>query len=536
MEISILNSTLTGPDIGPTPPKLLDQAAIRANIFRFLLSGVAKPGSRVVDLAAGPCLFAMIARDEGSVVTAVDARIERKPPDDELGPIRFIQSDIRNFDLAGFDVIVCLGMLYHFDVEDQVRFLEKCAQSGAPLILETQIHVDALVPTSQTGEWARNVVRRGKYEGVVFPEQNNLMASIGNTESFWATERSLLRMIEDAGFKNVAIVDPIYQSKYGARRYYLLNCENFVANPDVVASIALNVECAKFADLVNQERFDEAHAFWERLTPPPESAEDWSYRMAVARMRLHFGESEKAVLEIKKLRDRALSGDRWSTVLLRCADLFEMAGDPLEAEKTRAAAYERIRNPAQLKSMIQKSVVSGAQSLTRKLLTQVEERFSDDVDLLNLSLNTYYAIQDLAAAERICRVILALEPQNAKLHARLGNLLSRQGDIKGAAVSFESALAFDRGNPEILERLTWIYLQLKNKNRAENFARKLRRVAPLNPKAHYYLARSLRSRKRDAEALEHAKRAAELDSDNERYGELVKILSNPTKDVRIEPG
>jgi tetratricopeptide (TPR) repeat protein len=527
MKISVLDSTQKAP-VGPVAPSLFDQAAARANIFRFLLSGVAKPGSRVVDLAAGPCLFAMVARDEGCVVTAVDARVERKPSDEELGSIRFIQSDIRNFDLTGFDVIVCLGMLYHFDMEDQVHFLERCARSGAPTILETQIHVDALVPESETGAWARNVVRRGKYEGVIFQEQNNLMASVGNPQSFWATEASLVQMFEDAGFTTAAIVEPIYQSKYGARRYFLLNCEEFVANPDVVANIALSAEFAEFAGLVKQERFEEARALWMRLPAPAESADEWSFGIAMARMRLHFGEPEEAVLTIKKLRDRALSGTRWSAVLLRCADFFDMAGDPLEAEKTRAAAYERLRDPAQIKSLIQKSTMAGAESLARKLLAQVEERFSDDADLLGLSLNTYYALKDFEAAERVCRLALAVEPENAKLHARLGHLVSRRGDIQGAVAGYESALAFDRGNPEILERLTTIYLQLKNKNRAENFARKLIRVEPLNSRAHFNLARALRGRKRDAEALEHAKRAADLDPGNHRYGEFVKTLLEPT--------
>jgi len=536
MKISTLDTTLTVP-VGPVAPKLIVQSAARHNIFRFLLSGVAKPGAHVVDLAAGHCLFAMIARDEGCVVTAVDARVERKPADDELESIRFIQSDIRSFDLAGFDVIVCLGMLYHFDMEDQLPFLEKCAQSGAPMILETQIHVQSLVPVAETGVWARKIVRRGKYEGVVFTEQNNPQASVGNPESFWPTEASLMQMFEDVGFKHAAIVAPIYQSKYGARRYFLLNCENFVANPDIVANIALGVEREKFANLINRGRFDDARAFQERLPPLPENVEDWVYRLAVARMQLHFGKSERAILEIRKIRDSALGGgDRRSALLLRCAELFEEAGDSLEAEKTQATVYDRVRNPDQIKALIRKLTNWGAVSITRKLLVQVEERYAGNIELLRLAMNTYHSLKDVEAEERVCRAALVLEPRDIKVHLRLANSRMRRGDNAEAAACLERALASNPENPEILDKLASIHLELKNKEQAERFARMLVNVTPLSPKAHFHLARALRGGKRNAaEALQHARRAAELDPGNNRFDEYVKMLSSASGETPVEP-
>jgi tetratricopeptide (TPR) repeat protein len=537
MKISTLDSTLTVPNVGSVAPVLLQQANTRATIFRFLLSGVAKPGTRIVDLAAGPCLFAMIARDEGCAVTAVDARVERKPADDELGSIRFIQSDIRDFELSGYDVIVCLGMLYHFDLDDQILFLKRCAQTGLPVILETQIHVGALVPDSETELWARNVVRRGTYEGVVFLEHNNPMASVGNPESFWATEASLMQMIEDVGFKHAAIVDPIYQSKYGARRYFLLNCENFVVNPDVVANIALGVERAGLDDLVNQGRFDEARALCDRLPPLDDGAEEWTYRIGLAKVRLHFGDSETAISEIKKLRDGALGVGRWrSALLLRCAELFQLAGDALEAEKTRAAAYESIGDPTQIKMLIRRLTALGAKGLTRALLAQVEQRFAANTELLRLAANTYHSFEDVEAKERVYRAILVLEPNDLKLHMRLINSLLRRGDNTEAAACLESALASNPENPEILDRLASIHLELKNKARAERFARMLVDVTPLNPKAHFHLARALRGRKRNAaEALQHARRAAELDPGNNRFDEYARILSSASSETPVEP-
>lgn len=535
MDISVLDSTLIVPDTGAHAPSLVSQAITRSSIFRFLLAGVAKPGDRVIDLAAGPCLFAKIARDEGCIVTAVDARVERKPSDEELGTIRFIQSDIRNFDLQGFDIILCLGMLYHFDVDDQLRFLERCARSGVPIILETQIHVDALVPADETLDWARKVVRREHYDGIVFPEQDNPMASVGNPESFWATEASLLRMMEDAGFTSVARIDPLYRSKYGARRYFLLNCRRFVANPDVLAKIVLVNHQAKIVDLVNRERFDEAREAVGRTVPADGDFDDPAYAMAVARMRIHFGEPDKAISAIKHVRDHVLGfGERMVPILLRCADFFVTAGDARQAELTRAAAFERIANPSFIKALIEKSVASGA-LYTSELLTQVEARFAGNVELLDLAASTYYATKDFEAAERTCRAALALEPENAKLLARLGDLLLRRGDRLAAQDIFARARLFDPENPTTLERLAAVCLELKDKEGAEHFARELISRAPRNPKAHMYLARALRGRHRKAEAIAHAKRAVELDPKNTRYSDYVALLSSPAKAPTAEP-
>jgi hypothetical protein len=214
MATSISEKTMTTErwDTGVTAP---NEGAMRTKLFRLVLDRYFPMPKNIVDLGAGPCVFAKYARDRGHNVTAVDAREARVPED--LGSIRFVRADVRDYDLSPFDVIVCLGLFYHFDLDDQIEILRRSC--GKPLILDSQVHVKELVVPG-TGDWQNKIVRRDGYEGVVYPEGDNPMASIGNKVSFWHTEKSLERLFAHAGFKHLVVLDPLFQSKYGGRRMY----------------------------------------------------------------------------------------------------------------------------------------------------------------------------------------------------------------------------------------------------------------------------------------------------------------------------
>lgn len=192
--------------------------AHRVATFLQLLRHLGDPsGKSLLDLGAGPCIFARYARDYGYAVTAVDARSERSPDQETLGSIRFVEADIRNFEVAGFDVILALGILYHLDLDDQIALLRRCAAASV-LVVDTQMYHPDL-PPAKPAHWWNKFVREGDYEGVLYPENETAMASVGNLVSFWHTEPSLLRLLEDCGFGDITLVDPIYRSQYGARRF-----------------------------------------------------------------------------------------------------------------------------------------------------------------------------------------------------------------------------------------------------------------------------------------------------------------------------
>lgn len=177
----------------------------RARIFRRLL-GLFDAG-KLVDLGTGHGNFARMAADLGWDVTAVDARADRWPEDDR---VTWIRSDLRDHDLAPYDLIASLGVFYHLTCQDQIDFLTRAA--GTPLIIDTHLdhgtHEHRLSP---------RVTILG-YEGRSYREGDQATSSWGNEESFWPTLDSFLGMLADAGYQTILAVEPWL---FGDRTFFL---------------------------------------------------------------------------------------------------------------------------------------------------------------------------------------------------------------------------------------------------------------------------------------------------------------------------
>ncbi len=160
------------------------------------------PG-RALDLAAGHGKFSLRAADAGWDVTALDARDERFPADPR---ITWVRQDVRDADLSGYDLIFCLGLMYHLTVDDQCDLLKKAA--GTPLVIDT--HLDTGKPTWPLSE----PVTVGGYSGRLFHEasQERPTASWGNEDSFWATVPEFYRMLADHGYTSVFEANPWYRT------------------------------------------------------------------------------------------------------------------------------------------------------------------------------------------------------------------------------------------------------------------------------------------------------------------------------------
>ena len=244
------------------------EGRFRSNIFRWLLQEEVDVTEKcVVDLGAGPCHFARIAAESGAHVTAVDGRDERIPDDvsretpstesgiqrflsakkyklsrgrsesgklhseqDTIGrnatkrksrEITFVLSDVRDFDLESFDVVLIFGLLYHFGVDDQIKLLRRCR--GKTVLVDTMVCFPDLVTHYPQFDWQSLVHKEGEYEGWIFPENNNLMASIGNKTSFWHTDPSYGQLFSKCGFSDIVAYRPFYLAKYGPRSFYRLS-------------------------------------------------------------------------------------------------------------------------------------------------------------------------------------------------------------------------------------------------------------------------------------------------------------------------
>lgn len=202
----------------------ISEGSIRRSIFDTILHNIKKidfgKTPTLIDVGCGPCIFAKMAHNAGYDVTALDGRTERVPEDIEFD---FIESNLNDFDYAGYQVVVLLGVLYHLTLEDQVKFLDSIPDDSI-FICDTQVHIPSFV---QEHSWVDrhgalpSLVNYMGYEGINFQESNNPMASIKNTTSFWHTELSLSSLLDNTGFLGKFFINQPYVSKYGARRWFV---------------------------------------------------------------------------------------------------------------------------------------------------------------------------------------------------------------------------------------------------------------------------------------------------------------------------
>jgi hypothetical protein len=142
------------------------------------------------------------------------------PPPDVLGSINFIEEDVRAIDTSGFDVVCVLGLLYHLDLDDQMALLQNCR--GSAVVVDTQFCEDGRAPIDASS-WQTTFIQERGYKGVLYPENDSVMAAWGNEVSFWHTEVSLLKMFKACGFERAIRVIPQYSSRYGPRGFFLLD-------------------------------------------------------------------------------------------------------------------------------------------------------------------------------------------------------------------------------------------------------------------------------------------------------------------------
>jgi SAM-dependent methyltransferase len=171
----------------------------RLALFDQLIALV--PAGRCVDLGAGHGKFSERAAAAGWKVVAVDARTERFPP---LPQVEFVHSDIRTFDLAGFDLVLCLGLFYHLTLDDQIDLLERAA--GTPLLLDTHLATGVYDDADALSE----IHTVDGYEGCSYREgtAEDPLASWGNDHSFWHTPDSLVKLLQAHGYPVVLAADP----------------------------------------------------------------------------------------------------------------------------------------------------------------------------------------------------------------------------------------------------------------------------------------------------------------------------------------
>lgn len=188
-------------------PDLVGMAEERVKRILQLVCDYARDdldGLRVLDLGCYEGGFAVELARRGAEVTALDAReahAERaRFAKQALGLERLTvrHADVRALSSVvsgSFDVVLCLGILYHLAAEDAFALLENLsARCEDLLIVETQIGLNGKQRVSHRGriyyghEYAENTAQPG--------------ASVITDRSFWPTRSSLLNLLQDVGFSS----------------------------------------------------------------------------------------------------------------------------------------------------------------------------------------------------------------------------------------------------------------------------------------------------------------------------------------------
>jgi SAM-dependent methyltransferase len=169
---------------------------------------------RVLDLGCLEAHFAMEFALHGSKVVAIEGRDVNLTKAEfvkdmlSLDNLDLVLDDVRNLSLeryGTFDVILCLGILYHLDAPDVMEFVQRVFQTCNRLtIIDT--HVSLSGTTSFT--WNGNTYwgsRDTEHRDDATPEQQlaALWNSIGNRRSFLFTRPSLCKLLRHVGFTSV---------------------------------------------------------------------------------------------------------------------------------------------------------------------------------------------------------------------------------------------------------------------------------------------------------------------------------------------
>jgi SAM-dependent methyltransferase len=168
----------------------------------------------VLDLGCLEGLYAIEFAARGAAVVGLEGRernIERaRFARRALGleTLELVLDDVRNLSRAKygeFDVVLCIGILYHLDSPDVFEFIRRLGEVCSRLaVIDTHVALRGRESRSFGGRTHR---------GISFVEHSpsapadvrarSEWASLDNARSFWPTQASLLNALSDVGFTTV---------------------------------------------------------------------------------------------------------------------------------------------------------------------------------------------------------------------------------------------------------------------------------------------------------------------------------------------
>jgi 2-polyprenyl-3-methyl-5-hydroxy-6-metoxy-1,4-benzoquinol methylase len=169
---------------------------------------------RVLDLGCLEGLYCVELAKHGAETVGVEIReanLEKAKTVKnilKLEKMHLFLDDVRNISqekYGKFDVVLCIGILYHLDAPDVFRFIEKMSEvCTGMLIIDTHISLEARDSFHYEGSDYSGWFYQEHATGTAQSEKDkNLWASIDNEKSFWLTEPSLYNFLNRCGFSSI---------------------------------------------------------------------------------------------------------------------------------------------------------------------------------------------------------------------------------------------------------------------------------------------------------------------------------------------
>jgi len=226
--------------------------------------------ARVLDLAAHEGLFAVEFARRGAGVLAVEIREEHVEKAafarDALGLDRLEvrRDDVRNVTVeryGEFDIVLCLGILYHLDAAAAFELVDRMAALCTRVaIIDTHFSLEPTDPFVHRG-----ATYRGRsiweHDPASTPDERVRAhgASFDNPESVWLTKPSLFNLLRRAGFSSVLEVR-VPRPQFGAWDRTLLAAVKGIPQEQVLAAPSLDVGAAVEPDWPEEEARRVSHA------------------------------------------------------------------------------------------------------------------------------------------------------------------------------------------------------------------------------------------------------------------------------------
>lgn len=193
-----------------------DEIKVR-RVLQIVSDVISRPlnSLRIVDLACHEGIYSIEFAQHGASVLGIEGReahVAKAKFSQEalsLNNLTITQDDVRNFSkntYGSFDVVLCLGILYHLDVPDVFTFIEQIAEAcNGIAIIDTRI---AFGPTTEytykgVTYFGHSVSEGHSPEDSQERKAKRYWASLDNLRSFCFSRTSLFCMLGRAGFTSV---------------------------------------------------------------------------------------------------------------------------------------------------------------------------------------------------------------------------------------------------------------------------------------------------------------------------------------------